>query len=55
MIEITVTADGFLRYMVPSIVGTLGDRRGEIDQATVTRVSQPATALWLELPRRPGD
>lgn len=36
MIEITATADGFLRYMVRSIVGTLlATGRGEIDQAVV--------------------
>lgn len=38
MIEMTATADGFLRYMVRSIVGTLlAIGRGEIDQATVMR------------------
>jgi tRNA pseudouridine38-40 synthase len=36
MIEISVSADGFLRYMVRSIVGTLLEfGRGEIDQGTV--------------------
>ena len=34
----TVTADGFLRYMVRSIAGTLlAAGRGEIDRATIAR------------------
>jgi tRNA pseudouridine38-40 synthase len=38
LIEIHVTANGFLRYMVRSIVGTLlACGRGEIDEATVAR------------------
>jgi tRNA pseudouridine38-40 synthase len=38
LVEITVSADGFLRYMVRSIVGTLlAVGRGEIDQARVAR------------------
>jgi tRNA pseudouridine38-40 synthase len=38
MIEISVSADGFLRYMVRSIVGTLLEfGRGEIDRETVAR------------------
>ena len=38
LIEFTVTANGFLRYMVRSIVGTLlAVGRGEIDGATVAR------------------
>lgn len=38
LIEITVTANGFLRYMVRSIAGTLlAAARGEIDAATITR------------------
>ena len=38
LIEFTISADGFLRYMVRSIVGTLlAVGRGEIDQATVAR------------------
>jgi|SRR5882672_5595346 len=38
LIEFTVTADGFLRYMVRSIVGTLlAVGRGEIEAATVKR------------------
>lgn len=38
LIQIAVTADGFLRYMVRSIVGTLvAVGRGEIDEATVAR------------------
>lgn len=38
LIEFTLTANGFLRYMVRSIVGTLlSVGRGEIDEATVTR------------------
>ena len=38
MIEIRASADGFLRYMVRSIVGTLlAVGRGELDQAVVTR------------------
>jgi len=38
LIEFTVTADGFLRYMVRSIVGTLmAVGRGEIDGETVAR------------------
>jgi tRNA pseudouridine38-40 synthase len=38
LIEFTLTANGFLRYMVRSIVGTLlGVGRGEIDEATVAR------------------
>lgn len=38
LIEITVTANGFLRYMVRSIAGTLlALARGEIDEAAITR------------------
>jgi tRNA pseudouridine38-40 synthase len=38
LIEISVTANGFLRYMVRSIVGTLlAAARGEIDEATIAR------------------
>ena len=41
LIEFTVTANGFLRYMVRSIVGTLlAVGRGEIDEATVERAIQ---------------
>jgi len=39
MIEIRASADGFLRYMVRSIVGTLlAIGRGDLDQAVVTRM-----------------
>ena len=38
LIEISVTANGFLRYMVRSIVGTLlAAARGDIDEGTVLR------------------
>lgn len=38
LIEITVTANGFLRYMVRSIVGTLlAVARGEIEEETIVR------------------
>jgi len=38
LIQIAVTADGFLRYMVRSIAGTiLAAGRGEIDEATIAR------------------
>jgi tRNA pseudouridine38-40 synthase len=38
LIEISVTADGFLRYMVRSMVGTLlACGRGEIEEGTVRR------------------
>jgi tRNA pseudouridine38-40 synthase len=38
LIEFTITADGFLRYMVRSIVGTLlAVGRGEIDEEIVAR------------------
>jgi tRNA pseudouridine38-40 synthase len=38
LIQIAVTADGFLRYMVRSIAGTLlAVGRGEIDEATIVR------------------
>jgi tRNA pseudouridine38-40 synthase len=38
MIEITISADGFLRYMVRSIAGTLlAVGRGEIDHETIAR------------------
>ena len=38
MIEILATADGFLRYMVRSIAGTLiASGRGEIDEETILR------------------
>ena len=38
LIEFTVSADGFLRYMVRSIVGRLlAVGRNEIDEETVTR------------------
>ncbi len=38
MFEIRASANGFLRYMVRSIVGTLlAVGRGEMDQSTVTR------------------
>jgi tRNA pseudouridine38-40 synthase len=38
MLEITASADGFLRYMVRSLVGTLlGVGRGEIDESAVRR------------------
>ena len=38
LIQIAVTANGFLRYMVRSIAGTiLAAGRGEIDEATITR------------------
>lgn len=41
LIAFTVTANGFLRYMVRSIVGTLlAVGRGEIDNETVTRAIQ---------------
>ena len=41
LIEFNVTANGFLRYMVRSIVGTLlAVGRGEIDIETVTRAIQ---------------
>jgi tRNA pseudouridine38-40 synthase len=41
LIEFTITANGFLRYMVRSIVGTLlAVGRGEIDEATVERAIQ---------------
>ena len=41
LIEFTVTANGFLRYMVRSIVGTLlAVGRGEIDEETVIRAIQ---------------
>jgi len=41
LIELTITANGFLRYMVRSIVGTLlAVGRGEIDEATVERAIQ---------------
>jgi tRNA pseudouridine38-40 synthase len=41
LIEFTITANGFLRYMARSIVGTLlGMGRGEIDEATVARAIQ---------------
>ncbi len=36
LLELTVTADGFLRYMVRSIVGTLlGAGRGEVDESRI--------------------
>ena len=36
MIEMTISADGFLRYLVRSIVGTLlSGGRGEVDEATI--------------------
>lgn len=38
LVEITVSADGFLRYMVRSIAGTLSEvGRGRLDEATVAR------------------
>lgn len=38
LIEVSVTADGFLRYMVRSIVGTLlAAGRGEIDKTSIVR------------------
>jgi tRNA pseudouridine38-40 synthase len=38
LLEITISADGFLRYMARSIVGTLlGVGRGEIDENTIRR------------------
>ena len=38
LIEISVTANGFLRYMVRSIVGTLlAAGRGELDESTIKR------------------
>ena len=38
LVRMTVTADGFLRYMVRSIVGTLlAAGRGEIDEAAIAR------------------
>jgi len=38
LIEITVSANGFLRYMVRSIVGTLlGAGRGELEEQAITR------------------
>jgi tRNA pseudouridine38-40 synthase len=41
LIEFTITADGFLRYMVRSIVGTLlAVGRGEIDPEIVARALQ---------------
>ena len=41
LIEFTVTANGFLRYMVRSIVGTLlAAGRGEIDEETAWRALQ---------------
>lgn len=41
LIEFTVTASGFLRYMVRSIVGTLlAVGRGEIDDEAITRAIQ---------------
>jgi tRNA pseudouridine38-40 synthase len=37
LIEVTVAANGFLRYMVRSIVGTLlAAARGEIDEETIS-------------------
>lgn len=59
LIEVTVTANGFLRSMVRSIVGTLlGVARGEIDEQTIVRairegdrnlVGATAPALGLTL------
>jgi tRNA pseudouridine38-40 synthase len=41
LIEITATANGFLRYMVRSIVGTLlATARNEIDEETIQRAIQ---------------
>ena len=38
LVEVTVTANGFLRYMVRSIVGTLlAVARGEIEEQTIAR------------------
>jgi tRNA pseudouridine38-40 synthase len=38
LIEVSITANGFLRYMVRSIVGTLlAAARGEIDEVTISR------------------
>ena len=38
LIEVSISANGFLRYMVRSMVGTLlAAARGEIDEATITR------------------
>ena len=38
MIELTISADGFLRYMVRSIAGTLmAVGRGELDEKLVSR------------------
>lgn len=60
LVELTVTANGFLRYMVRSIAGTLmAAGRREIDEATVARAIQegarelagptaPAHALTLK-------
>lgn len=44
LIEITASADGFLRYMVRSIVGTLlAVGRGEIEMETITRAIKDGT------------
>jgi tRNA pseudouridine38-40 synthase len=44
LVEIRVSADGFLRYMVRSIVGTLrAVGRGELDPATVLRAIETGT------------
>jgi tRNA pseudouridine38-40 synthase len=41
VVEITISADGFLRYMVRSIAGTLlAIGRGEVDEETVARAIQ---------------
>ncbi len=38
LVEMTMSADGFLRYMVRSIAGTLlASGRGEMDEETITR------------------
>jgi tRNA pseudouridine38-40 synthase len=67
MLEITVAADGFLRYMVRSIAGTLlAVGRGEMDEALVQRAIEegdrslvaataPACGLTLLSVRYPGN
>ena len=50
MVEISISADGFLRYMVRSIVGTLmAAGRGEMDDDLVSRESAQASVTWLQL------
>jgi tRNA pseudouridine38-40 synthase len=66
VVEMTVSADGFLRYMVRSIAGTLlAVGRGEIDQLMIARAiatgdhalsgaTAPAKGLTLVQVRYPG-